>query len=113
MPAETVERDGQMKGWDVRHGLPPADEWSSDPSGERRTAGGASRSADLTIGAGSARLRVVGPPGHHLEHPAAQEGCRPTSQGLALVLLTCPDGTRISYNLVMSTNMVELVICAS
>lgn len=31
------------------------------------------------------------PPGRHLEHPAAQEGCRSASQGLTLTLITCPE----------------------
>jgi hypothetical protein len=29
------------------------------------------------------------PPGRHLEHPAAREGCRSASQGLSLTLITC------------------------
>ena len=34
------------------------------------------------------RKRESIPPGHHLEHPAALEGCRPASQGSMLVLIT-------------------------
>ncbi len=42
---------------------------------------------------------VRGRPGHHPEHPAAEEGCRPASRGLALALVTwseTPDRTRVA-----------------